>query len=194
MDVFYEESSIARNEKKGKTKYQIFKILSNIFLLIGILGIVFIFYVPMDGIFLWLFICAWFFICWFVLFKIKNRFNINYDYTFVSGEVRIVKVFNVSKRKLVVKIQPEDIIQLGDVDNTSFENLRADPNTKFVFCAANDEPTDDKFFMYIFANINGKTLYVLECREVLLMHILRFVNRTTLESDYVSQDRKKKEI
>lgn len=194
MDVFYEESSIARNERKGKTKYQIFKILSNIFLAIGILGIALIFYVPLDGIVFWLFICAWFFICWFILYRIKNRFNVNYDYTFVSGEVRIVKVFNVNKRRLLVKIQPEDIIQLGDVENTSFENLRADPNTKFVFCAANDEPSEGKFFMYIFANTNGKTLYVLECREVLLMHILRFVKRTALESDYISQDKKKKAV
>ena len=194
MDVFYEESSIAKNENKGRTKYRICHIISNVFLVIGILLLFFTFNIPMDGIILWLFICSWFFVCWFVLFKIKNRFNVSYDYTFVSGELRIVKVFNVNKRKLIVKIQPEDIIQLGDVDNASFDNLRANPDTKTVFCAANDEPGEDKFFMYILANDNGKKLYVLECREVLLMHILRFVKRTTLESDYVSQEKKKKSV
>jgi hypothetical protein len=112
----------------------------------------------------------------------------------VSGELRIVKVFNVNKRRLAVKIQAEDIVQLGDATNASFENLRSDPNTKLVFCAANDQPTEDKFFMYILANTNGRTLYVLECREVLLMHILRFVKRTTLESDYVAQEKKKKSV
>ena len=75
MDVFYEESSIAKNERRGKTKYQIFKILSNIFLVIGILGIAFIFYVPLDGIFLWLFICAWFFI--FNSFNSSIHFSIS---------------------------------------------------------------------------------------------------------------------
>lgn len=194
MDVFYEESSIAKNEAKGKRKYKIAHILSNVFLVIGILLLFFTLNIPVDGIILWLFICSWFFVCWFVLFKIKNRFNVNYDYTFVSGELRIVKVFNVNKRKLLVKLQPDDIIQLGDVDNTSFDNLRADPNTKMVFCSANDEPSEDKFFMYILANDNGKKLYVLECREVLLMHMLRFLKRTTLESDYVSQEKKKKGV
>lgn len=194
MDVFYEESSIAKNEQKGKTKYKICQIASNVFLAIGIVLLIFTFYIPMDALFIWLFVCSWFFVCWFVLFKIKNRFNVSYDYTFVSGELRIVKVFNVNKRKLVSKIQAEDIIQLGDVDNTSFDNLRADPNTKMVFCSANDEPTSDKFFMYILANDDGKKLYVLECREVLLMHILRFVKRTTLESDYVSQEKKKQSV
>ena len=194
MDVFYEESSINRNERSGKTKYKIFHILANVFLAIAILCVCFTFYVPLDGLLLWLFICAWFFGCWFILFKLKNRFNVNYDYTFVSGELRIVKVFNVNKRKLLVRIQPDDIIQLGDVDNASFDVLRTDPNTKLVLCTANDEPSADKFLMYILANVNGKTLYVLECREVLLMHMLRFVKRTTLESDYVSQEKKTKNI
>jgi hypothetical protein len=44
----------------------------------------------------------------------KNRFNVSYDYAFVSGELRIAKVINVNKRKLVARIQAEDIIQLGD--------------------------------------------------------------------------------
>ena len=34
----------------------------------------------------------------------------------------------------------------------------------------------------------------LECRELLLMHMLKFVKRTTLESDYVSQEKKKKQV
>ena len=194
MDVFYEESSIAKNEKAGKNKYRIFHVLSNVFLAIGIFCIIFTFYVPLDALVLWLFICLWFFVCWFILYKLKNRFNVSYDYTFVSGELRIVKVFNVNKRRLAVKIQAEDIVQLGDATNASFENLRSDPNTKLVFCAANDQPTEDKFFMYILANTNGRILYVLECREVLLMHILRFVKRTTLESDYVAQEKKKKSV
>ena len=194
MDVFYEESSIAKNEKRGKSKYQIFNVLSKIFSAIGILFLIFTFYVPMDGVVLWLFVCAWFFVCAFVFHRVKNRFNVSYDYTFVSGELRIVKVFNVNKRRIVAKVQSEDIIQLGDTANGSFENLRADPNTKLVSCVANDEPTDDKFFMYILANDSGRTLYVLECREVLLMHILRFAKRTTLESDYVAQEKKKKGV
>ena len=191
MDVFYEESSIAKNNKNGQRKYKILQILSNIFLAIGFLCIVLTLYVPLEGIVLWLFICAWLFICWFVLYKLKNRFNVNYDYTFVSGELRIVRVFNINKRKLLVRIQPEDIIQLGDVENNAFDSLRADPNTKTVFCVANERAEADKFFMYILANTDGRTLYVLECRETLLMHILRFVKRTVLESDYVAQEKKK---
>ena len=129
-----------------------------------------------------------------MLFKIKNRFNVSYDYAFVSGELRIAKVINVNKRKLVAKLQAEDIIQLGDTDNTSFEILRTDPNTKMIFCTSNDVAGEGKFFMYILVNDNGKKLYVLECRELLLMNILKFVKRTTLESDYVSQEKKQQRV
>ena len=195
MDVFYEESSIARNSKKESTKYKITHIISTIFLVVGILAILFgLSFIPADMLLGWVLICLWFFICWFVLFKFKSRFNVSYDYVFVSGELRIARVININKRRLVTRIDSEDIIQLGDVDNTSFEGLRADPNTKTVVCTSNSEAGEGKFFMYILANDNGKKLYVLECREELLIHILKFVKRTTLESDYVSQERKKKQI
>ncbi len=192
MDIFYEESSITRDTVKAAKKYKIVNIISYIFLLLGILSVL-LGYVtqPPKAFIMWmLMISSWFFVMWFVLLKLKSRLNVNYDYSFVSGEVRIAKVINVNKRKGVVKLQPEDIIQIGDVDNTAFEGLRADPNTKTIFCTSNVEASEGKFFMYILANNNGKKLYVLECREELLMNILKFVKRTTLESDYVMQEKK----
>ena len=194
MDVFYEESSIAKDSVKAGRKYKVLHYASVVFMVLGIIGLMLTLYMPTDGVIVWLFFCSWFFICWFVLNRFKNRFNVSYDYAFVSGELRSAKVINVNKRKLVVKIQPEEIIQIGDVDNVSFDNLRADPNTKTVLCTSNDVAEEGKFFMYVLVNNNGKKLYVLECRELLLMHMLKFVKRTTLESDYVSQEKKKKQV
>lgn len=127
-----------------------------------------------------------------MLFLLKRRVNINYDYTFVSGEIRIVKVFNVNRRKLVATIQSENILQLGDIENESYEHLRANTMNKEVFCTANVVPAKGKFFMYVHANDpTGKKLYVLECREELLVNILKFVKRSTLEHDYVPQEKKR---
>ncbi len=191
MDAFYEESSIARNEKKGAIKYKITHIVSNVFLALGILAILFgINFIPTKMLVMWAFICLWFFGVWFVLFKLKSRFNVNFDYCFVSGELRIARVININKRKPVVRLQAEEIIQIGDVDNQSFHGLRADPNTKVVFCTSNDVAAEGKFFMYILANVNGKKLYVLECREELLLQMMRFLKRSVLESDYVMQEKK----
>ena len=49
-----------------------------------------------------------------------------------------------------------------------------------------------KFFMYVCAQYNGKKLFVLECREELLMHMMKFVKRTVLDHDYVPQEKKNK--
>ncbi len=196
MDVFYEESSIASDTVKAAKKYKIIQIISNVFLGLGIASVFLGCNVlPPKGFLTWiLLVSSWFFVVWFVLFKLKSRFNVNYDYSFVSGELRIAKVINTSKRKLVVRIQAEDILQLGDIENTAYDGLQADPNTKTVYCTSNVEAADDKFFMYILANIDGKKLYVLECREELLMHMLKFVKRTVLENDYVSQEKKKNRV
>ncbi len=196
MDVFYEESSVSNSGVKDAKKYKIFQILSNVFLVLGIISILMgcnIFGVKEFIAWIFLF-SSWFFVVWFVLFKLKYRFNFNYDYTFVSGELRITRVFNVSKRKPLAKIQPEQIIQIGDVDNVAFDGLHSDPNTKTVYCTANIEASEGKFFMYILVSDNGKKLYVLECREELLLQMMKFVKRTTLESDYVMQEKKKKAV
>ena len=195
MDVFYEESAVAQQAKKGEKRYKLVNIFSNIFLTLGIIAILFgIKFIPLDGWILWGTFCVWFFIMWFVLFKWKARFNVSYDYIFVSGELRIARVININKRKLITRFECSDIIQVGDADNPSFERFRNDPMTKMVVCTSNDTPMEGKFFMYILIDDNGKKLYVLECREKLLVEIMKFAKRTALESDYVAQDKKQKAV
>ncbi len=121
----------------------------------------------------------------------KRRVNLSYDYTFVSGELRIARVSNVNKRKFLYEILPEEILQVGDVEGESFERLLTDPNTKLIVCTANNSPAEGKFFMYVLAKVGTqKQLYLLECREELLLNILKFVRRGTLEDGYVAQAKK----
>ncbi len=204
MDVFYEESAIDKNSVKNRKKYRITHIISVIVLIVAIIFLMFfVFNMPwggsgaeiaamrsvaifcgVQGLFLLVF--------WFLLYKLKTRFNVSYDYCFVSGELRISKVFNVNRRKLIARIDCEDMLQVGDIDNSGYERLKSDPTTKEVVCTPNVEADTGKFFMYVLANYNGKKLFVLECRENLLMNIMKFARRNVLESDYVMQDRKQK--
>ena len=207
MDVFYEESAIMQNAKKGERKYKIFHILSMIFLVVGII-LVFptIMFIPIGSgaaearataIALFVFFLSQtllFFGLWFLLYKWKSTINVSYDYCFVTGELRISKVFNVNKRRLVTRFNTEEILQIGDIDNSSYERLKSDPTTKEVFCTSNEEPAEGKFFMYILVNDGGKKLYVLECRELMLMNILKFAKRSALENDYVMQEKKQKKV
>ncbi|MBQ7948180.1 MAG: hypothetical protein IJ284_00305 [Clostridia bacterium] len=197
MDVFYEESALAHNSEKKKKKYNIISAVSVVFLVLGILWIIIGFYtIDITSLGSWLswgLICAWLFLAWFLLRRWKMNVNVSFDYCFVSGELRISKVMNVNKRKLVARVDCEDMIQFGDVDNPSFDRFRSDPATKTVLCTSNDVAADGKFFMYVLAEYNGKKLFVLECREELLMNILKFAKRNKLESDYVMQEKKQKQ-
>lgn len=205
MDAFYEESAVNKNAAKDGKKFRILQILSYVFLIIGIVLLIScISTIPSaeatgEVRANLLFLCGFtgvqgvfFVLLWFALYKLKFRFNVSFDYCFVSGELRISKVFNVGKRKLVARLDCEDMIQIGDVENPSYERFKADPMNKEVVCTPNMETSGDKFFMYILANYEGKKLYVLECRELLLMNILKFAKRGTLESDYVMQEKKQK--
>jgi hypothetical protein len=128
-----------------------------------------------------------------ILFHIiRRRINVSYDYSFVSGELRITKVFNVNKRKLITRLTQDEILQVGDIECPAFDRLRSDPQTKEIICTQNTSPMEGKFFLYILAVDNGKKLYVLECREELLLNMMQYLRRDVLDRDYVSQARKAK--
>ena len=205
MDVFYEESAVNQNANRGRKIYKVLNIISWIFIF---LCLIFAFCTIMlipncndkdkaDYGF-YLFNCLFmlglsftFFLGWFIFYQLKKRVNISFDYIFVSGELRIAKIFNINRRKLVERISCEEMIQIGDTDNPSFERLASSPDTKTVYYTPNMEADEGKFFMYILIpGNNGKKLLILEARELLLMNIMKFVRRNVLESDYVMQEKK----
>ena len=211
MDIYYEESAVCSDSVKAQRRYTIVHIISIVALIIGaICAIVALLNIPFgsigDGLteaqqqeliayrnfFIFVGIQGAFFILlWYILHRLKQRINVNYDYIFVSGEIRISKVFNVNHRKLITRIQPEQIIQLGDIDNGNYERLKADSSVKEIICTSNSEAAKGKFFMYILIGEAGeKQLYVLECREEMLVNILKFVKRSTLEKEYIPQEKK----
>ena len=219
MDVLYEESAVNQKSKKAEKKYKILNVISWIVFALGIFcALIFFtlclpyFLTSMDsappedvsvedwqgqiaggrgmGIFI-IMQFVFFALVWVMLYMLKKRVNISYDYTFVSGELRIAKVFNINRRKLVVRIDAAEILQLGDVDNESYDRLRADPGIKQEVVTPNEEPSEGKFFMYVLiGGSNGRKMYVLECREELLVNILKFAKRGTRESEYVMQEKK----
>ena len=206
MDVFYEESAVNSNAEKGMKLYKVFHVISWIFFLLCFVCSVWaLMSIPacnytdkaqyLIDIFESLFvlgIAIFFLFLWFLFYQLKRRVNISYDYIFVSGELRIAKIFNINKRKFLEKIDCEDIVQIGDTENPSFERFATAPDTKVVYYTQNMEAAEGKFFMYILVNSNGKRLLVLEARELLLMNILKFTRRGVLESDYVMQEKKQK--
>ncbi len=205
MDIIYEESAASKNQKKGQKLYIIVNVIYKIALVVAIIFLLMtIMNIPAgvnsegDAMAASLAVFFGFITVFFTsiavsTYLIRRRINISYDYIFVSGELRIAKVFNVNKRKLVARIEPEDFIQIGDIDNSSYARFKADPTVKEVIVTPNVEAAEGKFFMYALVTTpTGKKMYLLECREDLLINIMKFVKRGTLESDYVMQEKKNK--
>ena len=215
MDTFYEESAVNQKAKKQQTIYTILHVVQIIFIVLAVIvgflmSMTLSFSAPGEGAsqeeienYQMLQPVGLFSLFWmisFILFAvlmifIKRRFNLSYDYIFVSGELRIAKVFNQIKRKLVCILDQENILQVGDIDSVSYERLRSTPGLKEVICTPNVTPAEGKFFLYVLAQVDGvKKLYVLECREDLLINMMQFLRRDVLDRDYIPQAKKQANI
>lgn len=195
MEAFYEESAQSVNSAKEEKNYKIANVISYIFLALGLLGVfIGISSIQVTHLLIWAVICVPFFVFWLIFRRMKYRYNVSYDYCFVSGELRISKVYNATKRKALARIDCADIVQVGDVDNGEYEKFAEESNVKKIICTPNSEPSSDKFFMYILIENEGKTIYLLECRELLLINIMKFAKRTVLERSYVTQEKKEKTV
>ena len=204
LDAFYEESAVNMNEKKQSVYYTILHVAQIVFIVLTVLwflfGFNFIIEVPINGKTIadvlpgWIFFGLFFlsFLAGAILFGIfKKRFNVSYDYACVYGELRISQVFNQRKRKLICRLEPNSILQVGDMDSDSYDRLRATPGLKEIVCTPNFTAADGKFFLYVHAVDEGvKKLFLLECREALLINLMQYLRRDVLDREYVPQNKK----
>jgi hypothetical protein len=209
MDSFYEESAVNQKAKRGEVIYKVVNVFFWLFTFVAIIfAMLTLMSIPYsDGntspeaqesyafavsmFIFWAFCLVSFAGMAVLLWFLKRRINVSFDYLFVSGELRISKVFNVNKRKLVARIESENVLKVGDVDSASYDRIKSDPSTKEVICTPNLTAGDGKFFMYVQAVDNGvKKLYVLECRETMLVNMMQFLRRDVLADDYISQAKK----
>ncbi|MGN1235642.1 MAG: hypothetical protein ACI4U2_06650 [Christensenellaceae bacterium] len=120
-----------------------------------------------------------------VLFLVRNKPNKSYDYSFVSGELRVAVVYNAASSKQIHTIKAENLLKMGKVGSASYEAIKADRNNREIFLTPNKSPCHDKSFFYFYVSEPlGKRIYVLECREQMLVHFMKYVKRGILEEDY----------
>lgn len=192
----YEESAISERGKSERRMYMVFHVAGIVMLVIAGLGLFLsISYVPNmvqtapDGVSLAFSLVIWFAgilvfgLGGFVFWRIKRRFNVSYDYTFVEDELRITKVFNGRKRKFLYTLKSDQILKIGYCENESFERTRAGfRDKKPQVLTPNDEPAEGKKFVYIlYTSSIGKSLYIIECRDLMLEYLVRAAGRNKFE-------------
>ena len=198
-EKFYEESAISTRSEKEKKLYTVFKVAAIVFFVF--FGIQFFMSFPYIGnvvanenvttsgkalfIVMWVGLTLTWLLIGFLLFKLKNRFNVSYDYTFVEDEIRFTKVFNGKRRKFITTVTMDQILKIGYCDKPSFEAaLRGNKGKKPKILTPNKEPDEEKMFIYLIVNTSlERRIYVLECRKLLLEYLVFAAGRTKLERE-----------
>lgn len=188
-EVYYEETAIIKNEKSARIKYNLFKTLSIISYTL-IFFWIFIFLTTFAHInviidIITFIIPAFIFALIGRLFgKTKNKYYVEYDYTFVSGSIRIAKVIKGIKRKFLLEFDCYAIEKIGTYGSKTFDAYEKMPGTRLEILTSNDVPVDGKDFYYIVANINAeKIIFIFECTKNFMVNVLKFSKKTVLEKE-----------
>ncbi len=198
-DAFYEESAISTRAEKEAKIYTVFHVVSIIFFVLAAIHLSFSFNAiglwtsgdePLTGLALAVNCIIWFGLAASLVgiglsfFFLKRRFNVSYDYTFVEDELRITKVFNGKRRKHLITLEADRILSIGWVENDSYDRATGGLTKKQIkILTSNREPAEGKTFLYIVYSspVTGKSVYVLEAREMLLEYLVPAAGRTKLE-------------
>ncbi len=191
QEIFYEESTMLNNEKKEASKYNLIKtgsIISYIiaafwvYLIINFLDLSSVINIIVVG----LMPLAFFIFLGIFLGRKKDKYGAVYDYTFITGSIRISKVINNVKRRSVIKFECSDIEKIGKTNTDLFMSYynQIGKGVEFVSATSNTEPIENKQFYYIALNVaSQKTLLLLECTKEFVMNVIKFSKRSVIDGE-----------
>lgn len=181
-EEFYESSCAPQNSKTQK----VFYIIYNIFFIIACVAFVISLYLfllfPKD--FGFLVIAVFSVICGSTFFLVKRRLLCCYDYTFVSGEVRIVKVISGKRRKRFLIFDCKDVYRLGKVGSDTFEQLIKTPDIKKKMATPNGYSAVNQLYYIAVRQGAENNIVILECDEKFLAFVAEKAGRSVIEKDY----------
>ncbi len=191
QEIFYEESTMLNNEKKEASKYSLIKTGSIISYIMACFWVYLIIYFldlssVLNIIIVGVMPLAIFIFLGVLLGKIKDKYCVVYDYTFITGSIRISKVINNVKRKNVIKFECSDIEKIGKINSGLFKSYynQKDNGVEFISATSNTEPMENKQFYYIALNVaSQKTLLMLECGKEFIMNIIKFSKRSVIDGE-----------
>ena len=194
QELFYEETAAITNAGPAKTKYYVIKTFSVISYVVAVAWLLInITIFPLEGNVLLniLFIAvpfALFLVSGILLGRIKDKFYVDYDYTFVTGSIRFSRVIKNVKRKNVLVFDTRNIEKIGRYGSNTFFRYDAMPDKKRIYLTSNVEPAEGKGFYYMVVNVNGQKYFlILECSELFLINILKFAGKLVFEDDFFNK-------
>lgn len=177
----YEVSVGPKNEKTQKTFFVIFSILK--YLNLAIIGLSLVLAISLNNLF---YVIAVIFILSYLLcmFFSKKFYNF-YDYSFVGGSVRIIKVVNNKIRRLTTDFDARNIISLGNLFGETYDKYIKDKNVKKLFASPNPLTEND---IAIYFNKNGNDfLLLIEYDEQLIAAITKSIGAKKLDKSFIEK-------
>lgn len=190
-EVFYEETAVVQDELSATKKYNLFKSVSiSLYVLTGLWIILYVnFYTinfsnPLLDIILFIIPFVILLLSAIFIGKLKNKFYVDYDYTFITGTVRVAKVIKNIKRKFLLEFNTSTIEKIGLYQSQTYYKYENFSGINKQIFTLNDTPAQGKDFYYIVANVNGeKNLLLFECTEQFIINILKFSNKQVFEKE-----------
>lgn len=193
QEFFYEESSFVKNEESAMRKFNMYKTLMIISFILSAICFFLLDYFPYDeerG-FLWVpFIIGGivpvlvFLGLAFLFMRLKNQSYIDYDYTIVSGNVRVAKIIGRVKRKKLLNFNFSSIVSMGAFGSETYNRIYNTPGVKQIYLTNNNLPTNSDNFYYIYISDGSKKLLIFDCSQSFILTIYRYGNKTVLEKDF----------
>lgn len=184
-EVRYEETAFPYDYQKQKIYYIILRIIIGIMITGTVIFAFLSFYVvPFDQWLGPLFLIVWWVIFIVLLELFKFRLYNCYDFIFVSGDVRIVKVVNTRKRKKMIVFDSKNVFQVGRFGSETYNKIKNTPNIKTVYAPTNKREYEIPKYYVAVAMDGVKYLVVLECTEKFLRYVLQYSGKTVLEKEF----------
>ena len=180
-EEFYENSAGPQKEKLHKTLYTIYSVL---FVVAVIAFCLFLYLFIMLGDSGFVFLTIFSLIFGISTYVVRRKILIYYDYTYISGEIRIVKVINGKFRKKFLFFDAKDVFIVGKVGSAEFEKLYESSDIKKKMATPNGFSAEKQLY-YAGVKINGeKNLIIMECQEKFLSYIVSYTGKSIIEKDY----------
>lgn len=170
MDHFLEEVVIKRN----RTLENILYMLCNVLMVVCAILAIFWLNVLLNVGFSWMTVITLLVMAGIAvgLFFYRDRFRMEYEYTFTNGDLDFAIVYNNQKRKTLGTMRVKNVEAFGPVDSEGFRKLINMPDLKrknwFLNRGAN-------LYYFYFQKENNRTIIVLEPSEEMVGLIKKYL-------------------
>lgn len=186
IESFLEENVTRKDTQFVKHKYRLFQIASIFSIILGCVGLVFAYlslYLPVEEgssfksvvvvLIFYMVMAIGFFVLAYVFRRLRNNSIVDYDYTFVSGSLRIAKVVNQSKRRPLIAVDCSTIEAMDKIEADTFKRYETMAGMKKVTATPNMD-VDGVNLYYLFCKKDSQpTLLIFEPSDALLVQIRR---------------------